>query len=178
MRKTILFIAMSLDGYIAEENGGVDWLVGDGSQPDHPGSYPRFYESIDTIILGYTTYHQIATELFPEKWIYEDKLCYICTHKKHSSTSNMVFTDTVPGTLVHTLKQQPGHDIWICGGALLANQLIQEDLIDRYHISIIPTILGKGISLFQPSDHMKNLTLISTEQYNGIVDCVYEKRSV
>lgn len=177
MRKIVLFIAMSLDGYIAEVNGDVDWLVGDNSQPDHPGSYPQFYESIDTVLLGYTTYHQIVNELFPKKWIYEDKKSYIFTHKKLPSTSNIIFTDTIPSQLIHTLKQQQGRDIWVCGGAILANQLIQENLIDRYHISIIPTILGKGISLFHTCDHIKNLTLLSTRHYNGIVDLVYEKRS-
>ncbi len=77
MRKTILYIAMSLDGYIADRDGGVAWLAGDGSSPDHPGSYPRFYESIDTVILGYATYRQIVTELFPDGWIYqgENQLC-------------------------------------------------------------------------------------------------------
>lgn len=63
MRDTVLYTSMSLDGYLADENGGVNWLVGDGSDPQNPGSYEDFFKSIDTIILGNTTYEQITKEL-------------------------------------------------------------------------------------------------------------------
>ena len=63
MGKIVLYLAMSVDGYIADEQGGVGWLGGDGSEPGAPGSYPAFYETVDTIVMGWTTYHQIITEL-------------------------------------------------------------------------------------------------------------------
>ena len=73
MRKAILYIAMSLDGYIADARGGVDWLTGDGSEPEHEGSYPAFYNAVDTVIMGHTTYRQITCELSPGHWVYGDK---------------------------------------------------------------------------------------------------------
>lgn len=176
MRDVVLFIAMSLDGYIADPHGDVSWLAGDGSQADHAGSYPHFYASIDTVFLGYTTYDQIRNTLFPEKWYYDDKMSYVFTHKTLPSTDNIVFTNQNPVALLHDLKQQSGNDIWICGGANLANQLVNEDAIDRYHISIIPTILGDGIRLFETFLEAKTLKLIHSEVYNGIVDIVYERR--
>ena len=58
--KIVLYLAMSVDGYIADEQGGVSWLEGDGSKPDTSGSYPAFYETVEAIVMGWTTYHQIS----------------------------------------------------------------------------------------------------------------------
>lgn len=176
MRKVVLYIAMSLDGFIAEKSGGVEWLKGDGSQPDSLGSYPAFYESIDTVILGYTTYHQVVTELFPEGWIYSGKKSYVLTHKNLQSTEDIVFTDRNLKELLLDLKGEDSGDIWICGGANIIAQLLEFDLIDRFCISVIPMILGEGIPLFQNRLVQKELRLLSTYHYDGIVDLVYESR--
>lgn len=176
MRNVVLYIAMSLDGYIADTKGGVAWLKGDGSDPKNEGSYPAFYDSIDTVILGYKTYHQIATELSPDRWIYSDKKSYVLTHRDLPSTEKIVFTKKEPAELLSELKNNGGGDIWICGGAEIVNQLLESDQIDRYCVSIIPTILGNGISLFHKHSAEYKLRLLSTRQYDGIVDLVYERR--
>ena len=71
MRKVILYIAMSLDGYIADQNGNVDWLNEYDSDENVEGtdSYSLFLDKVDTVIIGYNTYHQIVTELSPEQWV-------------------------------------------------------------------------------------------------------------
>lgn len=66
MKKIKLFITMSLDGYIADCNGGVGWLSGHWSDEENMDSYSAFVEDIDTIIMGYNTYNQIVTELSPK----------------------------------------------------------------------------------------------------------------
>ena len=68
MEKSVLYLAISVDGYLADEQGGVGWLVGDGSEPDAPGSYPAFLDTVDAIVMGWTTYHQLITELSPDSW--------------------------------------------------------------------------------------------------------------
>lgn len=176
MRNVVLFIAMSLDGYIADREGGVQWLGGDGSDPDNAGSYPRFYETVDAIVLGYNTYHQVATELFPDKWFYAGKQSYVLTHRTEPSTDDIIFTDEPTCALVTRLKAQEGKDIWICGGASIIHPLIDRGLIDRYHITVIPTLLGGGVRLFSEHKHSALLRLVSTEHYNGMVDLIYEKR--
>lgn len=177
MRKVVLYIAMSLDGYIADEAGGVGWLAGDGSDIGNQGSYPHFIETIDTVILGYRTYHQIVTELSPDSWFYQGKTSYVLTHRQMDSTDEIIFTDKSPEKLITELKGSDGKDIWICGGAAIVNQLLERDhLIDQYCISVIPVILGRGISLFGGHGGKKELRLIATEQYNGIVDLVYGNR--
>ena len=174
MRKTVLYIAMSLDGYIADKDGGVSWLVGDGSEPESIGTYPAFYETIDTIILGYNTYHQIINELSPEQWGYEGKKCYVVTSREIKTHDNIIFTAEDPTILVEKLRTEEGSDIWICGGAAIAQALIAADMIDDYRISIIPTILGDGVSLFTFTN--KNFSLVSTSTSNGIVELHYKRR--
>lgn len=176
MRDVVLYIAMSLDGYIADRDGGVAWLGGDSSEPDAPGSYPRFYDTVDTIIIGQKTYRQIVTELSPGNWFYTGKTSYILSHTPEPSTEEIIFTDEEPGALITRLKTREGKDIWICGGASIANQLIDLNLIDRFHVTVIPTLLGEGVPLFEEHGHALPLRLLSTEHYNGMVDLVYERR--
>lgn len=97
--KINLFIAMSLDGYIADNNGGVDWLVGQGDD-DTIDAYSVFIKEMDTVIMGWNTYHQIITELSPNEWIYGDLTTYVLTHSKHTSSAKIRFTDEDPIQLV------------------------------------------------------------------------------
>ena len=70
MRKVTLFIAMSLDGYIADSKGKVDWLEGQDENVESPDIYGEFIKDIDTVIMGRNTYDQIVTELSPDDWVY------------------------------------------------------------------------------------------------------------
>lgn len=176
MKKTILYIAMSLDGYIADEKGGVDWLKGDGSDPNHKGTYEDFYETIDTVIIGYTTYHQVITELSPNQWVYEGKKTYVLTHKQIKSTDDLIFTGEPLEELVHKLKKEEGKDIYICGGASLIHQMLEHDLIDQICITILPILLGKGIPLFAKREKQLLLKFVKSVSYNGMTDLIYEKR--
>ena len=78
--------------------------------------------------------------------------------------------------LLKQLKLQDGKDIWICGGANLLRQLMDANLIDQYYISVIPTVLGGGIRLFGELDKEQKLSLVKTQNYNGIVELIYEPR--
>ncbi len=177
MRKIQIYVAMSLDGYLADVSGGVDFLKGDGSDENNLGSYTTFYENIDTVILGNKTYTQIVEELSPENWVYEGKKSYILNHSRDESIADERFITTENlASLLQRLKAEEGKNIWICGGASIINQVIQLSLADECIISIIPTILGKGIKLFDTFNTETKLKLKSTEAYNGIVDLKYELR--
>jgi len=171
-----LFIAMSLDGYIADPHGGVGWLGGQVAEGDDMGSYEEFIRDVDTVIMGARTYRQIVTELSPDEWVYAGLTSYIITHGPEESTAEIIFTDEAPCPLVERLKGEAGKDIWICGGASIVNQLMEGGLIDRYHISVIPTLLGDGIRLFNRFQGERKLKLIKTQSCNGITDLVYERR--
>lgn len=176
MRKIVLFIAMSLDGYIADSNGGVGWLEGELPEENDMVSYQEFIKDIDTVIMGSNTYNQLVTELSPNEWMYPHFTSYIVTHHPKQSTDEIRFTDESPAQLVTRLKAETGKDIWVCGGAAIVRQLVQNDLIDKYYINVMPTILGSGIHLFDTLENEMKLKLIQTKSYNGITDLVYERR--
>ena len=176
MRKVVLFIAMSLDGYIADKHGNVDWLNGQDMNVENIDTYSVFVQDVDTVIMGWDTYYQIVNELSTEEWIYADLTSYVITHRKLPSKKKIFFTGESPSTLVKELKNKEGKGIWICGGANIVQQLVQTDLIDEYYISVIPTVLGSGIRLFGTTPEEIKLKLISTQTYNGIVELIYTRR--
>lgn len=176
MRKIVLYIAMSLDGYIADKSGGVSWLGGDGSEPENYGSYPEFIDTVDTVILGYKTYHQIATELSPDRWPYEGMQSYVMTHREEKDQDEVHFINTPLVDLLTKLKQEDGKAIWLCGGADIVDQALKAGIVDELTISILPTLLGDGIRLFRTNESSKSLRLISHRSYNGIVDLVYQPK--
>ncbi len=176
MRNVNLFIAMSLDGYIADNKGSVDWLEGQDSDNESIDTYSEFVKNIDTILMGWNTYHQVVTELSPKEWVYNDFTTYVITHKEQISSEKIRFTNMNPASLVKKLQKENGKDIWICGGADLVRQLVNEDLIDCYYITIIPTLLGSGIRLFENMKHEIKLRLLRSQSYNGMTDLIYARR--
>ncbi len=176
MRKVVLFIAMSLDGYVADKSGGVAWLGGDGSDETNFGTYAEFIDTVDTVILGRKTYTQIVTELSPDNWVYTGMKSYVMTREEHESSEEISFVNGDVCDLITEIKEQEGKNIWICGGAAIANALHKKGLIDTYHVSVIPSILGEGTRLFDKCESETKLKLIKTVSYNGIVDVIYEKR--
>lgn len=176
MRKIRLFIAMSLDGYIADRGGSVDWLHGHGDDGETPDVYSEFVKTIDTVLMGWNTYHQIVTELSPTEWVYKDFTTYVITHHEQSSPDAIHFVNANPIDLLKKLKEANGKDIWICGGANLIQQLVNEDLIDDYSITVIPVLLGYGIRLFENGKREIKLRLLNTQSYNGMTDLIYTRR--
>lgn len=176
MRKVILFIAMSLDGYIADAGGGVDWLQGQDPAVEPLDTYTTFIKDVDTVLMGRKTHHQIVTELSPGMWVYDGQLTYVFTHHQQPDADGIRFVNADPVALVRQLQTQAGKDIWICGGADIVRQLMQADLIDRYRITVIPTLLGGGVRLFEETGKAVPLRLLHTSAKNGMVELIYARR--
>lgn len=98
--------------------------------------------------MGWNTYHQIVTELSPDEWVYDDFTTYVVTHKK-KFFYKIRFVNENPIELIRELQEENGKGIWICSGANIIQQLVREDIIDCYYITVVPTILGSGIRLFE-----------------------------
>lgn len=81
VRKVVLYVAMSLDGYLAREKGAVDWLHSE-DQEEEASSFDAFYDTVDTLIMGRKTFTQVVEELSPERWVYEGKSCLVYTKEK------------------------------------------------------------------------------------------------
>lgn len=177
MKNVTLFIAMSLDGYAADAEGGVDWLQGQEPGRDDMSSYHGFIQGVDTVVMGWNTYHQIATELSPGAWFYKGLTSYVLTRRRLPSTPEIRFTGGDTCALIRRLRAGTGKEIWICGGPGVIRPLVRADLIDRFHISVIPTLLGGGLRLFDGLGGEHRLRLIETRSYNGITDLVYGRRA-
>ncbi|MGG7057335.1 dihydrofolate reductase family protein [Clostridium nigeriense] len=171
-RKVILYIAVSLDNYIARENGEVDWLVGDGSNPNVDNGYEEFYKNIDTVIIGKSTYDQVLSW---GEYPYKGCKGYVYTRSKVESNEDVEFTCEDPKELIYRLKKQEGKDIWIVGGAEIVDIFLKDNLIDEFIIATIPTILGKGIPLFKENNKEIKLKLVESKIFDGIVQNHYVK---
>lgn len=176
MRKVILFIAMSLDGYLADRSGGVGWLGGQDEGGEDLDTYSDFVKGVDTVVMGWNTYRQIVAELSPHEWVYRDLTAYVVTHRALPSTDLIKFTQRPPCRLVEELRREPGKAVWICGGGNLIQPLLRDGLIDEFHISVIPTLLGGGIRLFEELPEERKLRLTRTRTGNGIVELIYTRR--
>lgn len=178
IRKVILYIATSLDGYIADSHGNIDWLDQTSTNDDIDTSYDDFYSKVDTVVMGRNTYDQVTTELAPNNYPYSDSYSYIFTSKKHDNTENLTFLNSSIVTLINNLKKEAGGDIFIIGGANTIAPLIENNLIDEYQIATIPIILGQGISLFKPMDKSILLDIIDVKRINNIIYSKYQAKKL
>ncbi|MBS1780070.1 MAG: dihydrofolate reductase [Bacteroidetes bacterium] len=173
-RKIILFIACSLDGYIAKEDGDISWLD-IVSTPGEDYGYSNMIEQTDTFILGRKTYDKVLT--FGGAFPHDDRQTYVITRNSRPSVNNLHFYSAGIDKLVAELRTKPGKDIHLDGGAELIAAFMQQNLVDEYIISMIPILLRQGIRLFKTSDKPEiELKLLSSTAYpSGLVQLHYKK---
>lgn len=165
MPKITIYIATSLDGYIAREDGSIDWL------PESAESgYDAFYKSIDTVIMGKTTYDQVLT--FGE-YPYKDKKSFVFTTTNQTKDENIEFVSNVDKFVIDCFPGV-GKNIWLVGGAQIIASFLKQKVVDEIIITIIPVLLGKGISLFKNIENETKLELIKTKRYTQLVDVHYK----
>ncbi|MCT1578920.1 dihydrofolate reductase family protein [Oceanobacillus kimchii] len=171
-RKVKLFIATSLDGYIATKNESIQWL--DDIEGEGDNGYLRFYEEIDTVIMGNKTYQWLESQNLSE-FPYQSKDCYVFSRKESGSNENVIFVNDDVERFIQMLQNKEGRDIWIVGGGELLSSFIEKDLIDEYIITVAPIILGEGIPLFKEASSVINLSLIGTQKFNQFIELHYER---
>ncbi|MGL5972848.1 MAG: dihydrofolate reductase family protein [Oscillospiraceae bacterium] len=179
MREVVLYISSSIDGYIADKNGDVNWIKGQSEDFIVPDRYSDFIQDIDTVILGYSTYKQIVEELSVGDWPYKGLQTYVFTSKEiKSDDPSIIFINDEIKTFINEIKNKEGKDIWVCGGSEVLNSIMKQDnsLIDVYHIVYAPILLGDGIKLFQKGFGSVLLKLDYLENYNGFIECRYKLR--
>jgi len=173
-REVILFIAMSLDGYIAKDNGDISFLSAVESPPEDYG-YGDFIKSVDTVIMGRKTYEKIQT--FGIDFPHGDKKCYVISRSKKGYDGTVEFYHGDLVKLIAAIRKESGLNIFVDGGAELVFELMQRDLIDKYIISVIPVFLGAGIPLFKPGRPESPLKLVRSVTFpSGLAQLWYEKK--
>ena len=173
MRKLKLFIASSLDGYIARPDGAIDWLPTDGN--DY--GYHDFIDTIDTTLMGGKTYRDVLR--FGE-FPYANLENYVFTRSRAmKKATNVQFVSEDICRFTRVIKNQSGKSIWLIGGSEIITALYNEKLIDEYIVAIIPTILGRGIPMFFDLKQQEKLQLINSKAYpSGVVQLAYAKYEI
>jgi dihydrofolate reductase len=167
-----LYIAQSLDGYIADEEGGVRWLEEAGGGEDY--GYSEFFSRIGAIAMGAATYEQLLEWGKP----YGAVPTWVFTHRDLAvppdTDADIRFTDRAPSEVVAAMDEAAGEkNVWLVGGAALAAQWIDERLLDELILFVVPLLLGGGIRLFERTKRTK-VDLVDTKPYKtGLVELRY-----
>ena len=171
VNKVILYIATSLDGFIADVEGGVDWLPHE-PDPDDSVGFKALLNRISIIVMGRKSYEQI---LGFGDWAWNDKQTYVFTSKNlKSENSNISFVQGSPQDFLKNLKQQG--DIWLLGGAKLVSSFAKEKLIDECIVTIVPQTLGEGIKLELPYNDFD--LLLKKSCGSGMIQKVYLRKKL
>jgi len=170
-RKIILYIAMSLDGYIAKPNDDLSFLSIVETEGEDYG-YADFVATVDTVIIGRKTYEWVTNQVeFP----HADKTAYVITRTPRSNRGKTFFYTGDLTELIRKLKSEPGKNIFCDGGAEIVNELLKNNLIDELIISVIPILVGEGTRLFKEGRPERILKLISTKTFDsGLVQLRYQ----
>lgn len=176
MRKLFLFIATSLDGYIAKPNDDLSFLKLVEKEGEDYG-YAHFTTGIDTIILGRKTYDYVFREIGPSHYDNGERDVYVITRTEKPSSGRTRFYTGDLAALVERLKSEKGKNIYCDGGAEIINELLQNYLIDEMIISIIPVLLGNGTRLFKDGRPEQELELVKVKTFDtGLTQLHYRRK--
>jgi len=174
MRKLILYIATSLDGYIAKPNDDLSFLsVVEQEGQDY--GYADFIDTVDAVIVGRKTYDKVLS--MGVDFPHADKDAYIITRTPRPAIGNVKFYTGNLKALVENLKAQQGKHIFCDGGAEIVNELLKEQLFDELIISVIPTLVGSGTKLFNDGRPEQKLELVSVKSFEKGLTQLHYKRS-
>lgn len=169
MSKCSVFIATSLDGFIAREDGGIDWLPTPDTESDggEDYGYNDFISSIDALVMGRNTYELVLTF---DKWYYGDLPVFVLTTRgveipdRISKTVSQLSGE--PQEIVQLLAEKRYHNLYIDGGKTI-QRFLNAGLIDEMTITTIPVLIGTGIPLFGPTNQDIPLELVESRSLNN-----------
>ena len=169
MRKVLLGVGISLDGYIARPDGAVDFLF---MPPDF--SMAEFMASVDIGIMGRKTLE--AARRLGAKFDSPAANYVFSRSQAAGARDGVTFVNGPPAGLVERLRQQPGKHIWLMGGGELAREFLIADLVDEIHLGVVPVLLGAGIPLFPAGFPQRNFKLIENKTYSqGLIALKYAR---
>lgn len=176
MRKLSLFIATSLDGYIAKPDDDLSFLKLVEKEGEDYG-YAEFMETIDTFIIGRRTYDYVLKEIGSSHYDNGERDVYVITRTERPQVGRTIFYTGNIAELVERLKSGKGKNIYCDGGAEVINELLKHDLIDEFIISVIPVLLGNGTRLFKDGRPEQTLEFIKVKTFEtGLTQLHYKRK--
>jgi dihydrofolate reductase len=169
MRRLRYSVAMSLDGFIADPNGGYDWIIMDESI-----DFAAMFREFDAFVMGRKTFEVSAHTEFDQMFSDSEVIVFSRTLKE-SPREGIRVVSTSPEDTVRELKSKPGKDIWLFGGGQLFRTLVDAGLVDTVEVAVMPVLLSQGIPLLPPGDQIRGMKLEKCETLpkSGIVMLSY-----
>lgn len=171
MPKVVLFIATSLDGFIASPDGTVDWLFHDADY-----GYTEFMASVDSVVMGRKTWEQAKTfEAVP----FAGKRVFVLSHSRPTESDDRIrFVEGGVPLILDDIRKESTRDIWLVGGGDVIQQFVAHNLIDEFRLFLHPIILGSGLPLFLPQKSMTTLSFVASVAFpSGLVELRYERNT-
>jgi dihydrofolate reductase len=171
MRKVVLGLGTSLDGYIARPDGSVDFLF----MPKDYSMGP-FFATIDTALMGRKTY-EVSLRMGGGDFGSSAMKSFVFSHSQSPGERNGVtFVDESPKSFLNKLRKRPGKNIWLMGGGELARDFLKDDLVDELYIGIVPVLIGEGLSLFPSGFPQRDFSLLENKTYSkGLIALKYAR---
>ncbi len=176
-KKNSVFIATSLDGFIADKNGEIDWLNSISNPDNNDMGYVKFIKEIDALVMGRTTFETVCG--FDVDWPYNKPVFVLSTQLKEIPESHKGKAILINGTLTEVLEkinEKGFYRLYIDGGTTISN-FLKKDLIDEIILTTIPILLGGGFSLFTELPNELKFELIETKTYlNQVTQTHYRRK--
>ena len=171
MRKVVLGLGISIDGYIARLNGDVDFLF----MPKDYSMAP-FFATIDAAIMGRKTL-EVGLRMSGGSLPKSPYKYYVMSRSKPAGERDgVVFTNKSPAALISQLRKRPGKNIWLMGGGELGRDFLKADLVDELYLGIVPVLLGEGIPLFPSGFPQRDFALVENKTYSkGLISLKYAR---
>ena len=195
MATTVYYCATSLDGYIAETDDGLDWLLkyegasgpeaAELSPMSEGGGYERFYEGVGALVMGSVTYEWILDHLEVAgggEWPYRGKPCWVLSSRElplpEGDGADVRIASAPVGELYSEMAAAAGDRVlWVVGGGSVASQFADAKLLDEVHLTVVPVVLGVGKPLFERRLPNGPMQLTGTGTFrNGMVELRYRNR--
>jgi dihydrofolate reductase len=189
MGRTIYYCASSLDGYIAEADDTLDWLLGyqgssdvEGAEPGGRGSYERFYEGVGAMVTGSVTYEFVLGEMEQsgDEWPYAGKPTWVLSSRdlpvpEGEGVDVRIANAKVTELYDEMIEAAGDRALWVIGGGNVASQFADEGLLDEVHVTVVPVVLGHGKPLFDRRLPGGPMRLAGTRAFDsGMVELRYE----
>jgi dihydrofolate reductase len=171
MRKVVLGLGTSLDGYIARPDGAVDFLF---MPKDY--SMAAFFATVDTAVMGRKTY-DVARRLGGGDFGASAMKSYVFSHSQPPGEhGGVTFVNESPKNFLDELRKRSGKNIWLMGGGELVRDFLKEDLVDELYIGIVPVLLGEGIPLFPSGFPQREFSLLENKTFSkGLISLNYAR---
>lgn len=171
MRKVVLGLGISLDGYIARPDGSVDFLF----MPKDYSMGP-FFATIDAAVMGRKTY-EVSLKMGGGDFGGSAVKSYVFSHSQPpGERGGVAFVDESPKSFLNRLRKRPGKNIWLMGGGELARDFLKDDLVDELYIGIVPVLIGEGIPLFPSGFPQREFSLLENKIYSkGLIALKYAR---